>query len=111
MASGKPVSLLLRIYYRCGTDYVHGSFTIAGKRVADLEVYAENCCILYRNPIKHALLYCREMETERNILWDWFLDKLPIVVSSTLYLMDDDQFLYTLFGDLPRMDSSEDYAC
>ena len=35
------------------------------------EVYAENCSrcgILYRNPIKHALLYCREMETERNIL-------------------------------------------
>ena len=24
--------------------------------------------------------------------------------------MDDDQFLYTLFGDLPRMDSSEDYV-
>ena len=51
------------------------------------------------------------MEAERNILWDWFLDKLPIIVSSTLYLMDDDQFLYTLFGDLPRiMDSFEDYV-
>ena len=90
-----------------------GSFTIAGKRVADPEVYVENCSrcgILYQNPIKHALLYCREMEIERNTLWDWFLDKLPIVVSSTLYLMDDDQFLYTLFGDLPRMDSSEDYV-
>ena len=98
------------------TDVVRimcGSFTIAGKRVADPEVYVENCSrcgILYQNPIKHALLYCREMEIERNILWDWFLDKLPIVVSSTLYLMDDDQFLYTLFGDLPRMDSSEDYV-
>ena len=34
-----------------------------------------------------------------------------VVVSSTLYLIDDDQFLYTLLCDLPRiMDSSEDYV-
>ena len=50
------------------------------------------------------------METERNIPWDWFLEKLPITVSSTLYV-DDDQFLCTLFGDLPRiMDSFENYV-
>ena len=39
-----------------------GSFTIAGKRVADPELYTENCSrcgILHLNPIKHALLYCR----------------------------------------------------
>ncbi len=88
------------------TDVVRiicGSFTIAGKRVADPQVYNGNCLrcgIIYRNPIKHALLYCREMEIERTILWDWFLDKLPINVSSTLHLMDDEQFLNTLFGDL-----------
>jgi hypothetical protein len=60
-----------------------GSFTIAGKRVADPEVYSVNCfrCgIIYKNPIKHALLHCREMEIEHNELWDWFLDKLPMEV-------------------------------
>ena len=57
------------------TDVVQimcASLTIAGKRVADPEVHTENCsrcCILYRKPMQHALLYRREKETERNILW------------------------------------------
>ena len=86
-----------------------GSYTIAGRRVADPDG-SDRYCMKYgaehRNSIKHALLYCKDMEIQRNILWEWFTDKLPVEVSSMLYSLDDDQFLFFLFGDIsPVMDT------
>ena len=52
------------------------------------------------------MLNCKDTEIERNTLWEWFVDKLPVEVSSVLYLMEDEQLLVTLFGDiLPVIDN------
>ena len=51
-------------------------------------------------PLKHALLYCRESEVERNILWDWVMDTLPLNISVELHLLNDDGLIETIFGDM-----------
>ena len=51
-------------------------------------------------PLKHALLYCRESEVERNILWDWVMDTLPLTISVELHQLDNDEFIEAIFGDM-----------
>ena len=49
--------------------------------------------------MKHALLYGRESEVERNTLWAWLIDGLPLNISVELHLLDDEEFIAVLFGD------------
>ena len=66
----------------------------------NINVECEKCHMACSTPLKHALLYCRESEVERNILWDWVRDTLQLNISVELHLLDDDELIETIFGDM-----------
>ena len=79
------------------------SYTLRGTRTEDFEnssVECERYHMPCRKPLKHALLYCRESEVERNNLCDWVMDNLLLNISVELHLLDDDEFIAAIFGDM-----------
>ena len=49
-------------------------------------------------PANHALLYCLGSQNERELLWDWVNDNLPLEVAVYLATLSDTDFMLTLLG-------------
>ena len=80
-----------------------GSYTPRGKRMEDFENSSaeyEKCHMSCRKSLKHVLVYGRESEVERNILWHQVMNTLPLNISVELHLLEDDEFIAAIFGHL-----------
>ncbi|CAB4026160.1 Hypothetical predicted protein, partial [Paramuricea clavata] len=67
-----------------------GSYKVRGKRVDHPNTYidyCDSCNRNYLNPVNHALLYCLGSQNERELLWDWVNDNLPLEVAVYLALL------------------------
>ena len=78
-----------------------GSYKVRGKRVDHPNTYidyCDSCNRNYLNPANHALLYCLGSQNERELLWDWVNDNLPLEVAVYLATLSDTDFMLTLLG-------------
>ena len=78
-----------------------GSFEIRGKRVNKPEMCRNHCDICsndYVNPVEHALLHCTGSSQQREELWEWINDIMPIEIAVYLANLIDKDFLSVILG-------------
>ena len=88
------VSVIVKVL--CGSFYVN-SERFSGQ---DEVFYCKSCGNYYINPIKHAMLHCCETQLEREKFWQRVTDTLPVEFAVQLNFLDEDAFLYTIFGNM-----------
>lgn len=78
-----------------------GSYKIRGKRIDNPNTYSDHCDLCkrdYLNPAYHALLYCSGSQIERENLWDWINDNLPLELAVHLASLPDMDFVLSILG-------------
>lgn len=61
-------------------------------------ILCEYCGTLSDDCVTHAVTVCRAFDCERELFWNFIIDKFPIEVSSYLHNLPDDQVVETLLG-------------